>query len=95
MIKKKKPMDCMKAMEIFKVLFFGGFVCAIAALVLGLIYEPLMNILGWIAIISFVSGLAFGYTSIRCPDCGEMLLIGRMPGVPRVCPGCGKKLRED
>ena len=31
MIKKKKPMDCMKAMEIFKVLFFGGFVCAIAA----------------------------------------------------------------
>jgi len=54
-----------------------------------------LYILGWIAIIVFVGGLIFGYSQIRCPYCGAMLLIGRIPGVPRVCPECGEKLRDD
>lgn len=95
MKKNNKRMDCMKAMDIFKVLFLGGFCCAVVAMILSRIYEPAMYILGWIAIIVFVGGLIFGYSQIRCPYCGAMLLIGRIPGVPRVCPECGEKLRDD
>ena len=95
MKKDKQPMDCMRAMEIFKVLFFGGLACAVVALLVGLVIEPVMYTLGWVGIIGVVGGLIFGYTKIRCPYCGIMLLIGRLPGVPRVCPECGEKLRDD
>ena len=70
---KQNNMDCMRAMEIFKILFFGGFVCAVAALLIGLVFEPIMYVLGWIGIIGIVGGLIFGYAKIRCPYCGAML----------------------
>lgn len=92
---KQNNMDCIRAMEIFKIMFFGGLACAVVALLVGLVFEPIMYTLGWVGIIGVVGGLIFGYSKIRCPYCGAMLLIGRLPGVPRVCPECGEKLRDD
>lgn len=39
-------------------------------------------------------GLGLAFSRLRCPHCGESLMLGgRLPTrLPKHCPGCGKEL---
>ena len=90
---EKKPMDCYRALRIFNAVFYGGFLCLLLALMLGSGWA--MYLLGTVGMIAVFGGLGFGFLTVRCPDCGKALIKGRVPGIPKFCPHCGKQLREE
>ena len=45
--------------------------------------------------IGIVIGVIFGDLAVRCLDCGKPLTVGRLPDIPRFCPNCGKRLKEE
>lgn len=89
-------MDCRKGLKATKILFYSGLGLLPLGIAAGAMAESeaVMGVLGVLGVIGIVAGLVICITYVRCPFCGESLMLGgRIPGeLPRHCPGCGKAL---
>ena len=91
-----KKMDIYRAERIFRILFFGGLISMLLALMMGELEKAFLTyLLGAAGMVATFGGLIFGFVTIRCPDCGAGLTVGRTPAIPKFCPHCGKQLREE
>ena len=78
-----------KCRRISLALAWIGVILAVADILAG---ERLgTNLLLWIGVGVFVIGVVFGGATVRCPQCGE-LLMGHRP-FPKVCPNCQWKIK--
>ena len=96
---KKEPMTCQKALKITHILFYSGLGLMLGgALFLGAVVnsEIVIAVFGVVGVIAAIAGLFFGFSYVRCPECGSSLMAGgRIPGaLPGYCPHCGKQLKE-
>ena len=84
--KKLGPKKCRR---ISLALVWIGVILVIAGALVG--KELGTNFILWIGLGFFVVGVVFGGVTVRCPQCGEML-VGHRP-FPKVCPNCEWKIK--
>lgn len=77
------------ALWIFRVLYDGGLVCMLSALFLQRMWPV------YVGTAVVVIAVIFGDLTLRCPACGKPLTVRNIPDVPRFCPNCGERLKED
>ena len=74
---------------IFRGLYYGGVLSMLSALFLRTM-TPI-----WVGTIMIVLSFLFADVLLRCPACGKPLSVNRVPNIPRFCPNCGERLREE
>ena len=93
---KKEPLTCQKALKITHILFYSGLILMGLALAIGAAANSkgVLVVISVIGLIAAIVGLFFGFSYVRCPECGGSLMAGgRIPGsLPKYCPHCGKPL---
>lgn len=77
------------ALWIFRVLYDGGLVCMLTVL-----FRQRMALI-WAGVVMIVIAVIVADLTVRCPACGKPLTVGRWPGIPRFCPNCGERLKEE
>lgn len=94
---KWKDMDCKQILRVVNVVFYGGFLVLMLALLLLYFSEEvsaLQAVLAILGVVSCLGGILLAYVRLRCPYCGASLMLGgRLPThIPNFCPECGKPL---
>ena len=94
---KWEDMDCKQILQVVNVVFYGGFLVLMLALLLLYFSEEISVLLTVLAVLGGAScfgGVLLAYTRLRCPFCGASLMLGgRIPThIPNFCPECGKPL---